>query len=35
MDLELKEEYFEKLDQDLKLIPITYDFALKKCLEVT
>ena len=26
----LKTEYFEKLDQDLKLIPITYDFAFKK-----
>ena len=30
MDLKLNKKYFEKIDHDLKLIPITYDFAFKK-----
>ncbi len=30
MNIELNKKYFKKLDQELKLIPITYDFAFKK-----
>lgn len=30
MTLELNKEYFKQLDQELNLIPITYDFAFKK-----
>ena len=30
MKINLSEQYFEKLDQELKLIPITYDFAFKR-----
>ncbi len=30
MNIKLNEQYFEKLDQELNLIPITYDFAFKK-----
>ena len=30
MDLKLNKKYFEKIDHDLKLIRVTYDFAFKK-----
>ena len=30
MNIELNKKYFKRLDQELKLIPITYDFAFKK-----
>ncbi|CCY45963.1 putative uncharacterized protein [Firmicutes bacterium CAG:822] len=30
MNIELNKKYFKKLDQELKLIPITYNFAFKK-----
>ena len=27
-------EYFQKLDQKLNLVPLTYDFSLKKYLKI-